>query len=440
MAILFCPVPDIKRIKYRIDKFFYVDNKLEYMKQQQLNTTQKLSTEILYLQKEFKKEFKEILNFWEDKTQDHMYGGFIGRMDFYGEVDSLADKGIILNARILWTFSAAYRILNEEKYKNLADRAYHYLITKFWDKREGGFVWSLSYDGKVKNDRKQTYAQAFGLYALAEYYRSIKNEDAIEYARQIYFIIENKLWDYEFGGYLEALTRDWSIMQDMRLSEKDANLPKSMNTHLHILESYTCLYRVWPDHQLKSSIISLLDIFHDKIMDANSEHFNLFFDYEWNLKSDIVSYGHDIEGAWLMHEAADVIGDTIYIDKIQKVAVQLVDATISQGLDKDGSVFNEKEGLHLDVDKHWWPQAEAMVGLFDAWEITGKLSYLNKIEPIWVFIKDKLIDKKRGEWFWSVDADGIPYTTDDKVGPWKCPYHNSRAMMELYERINKYKG
>ena len=397
-----------------------------------------IKSDMLALREEMKAELTRLLNYWSSVAIDHVHGGFIGRIDHFGNKYPKAIKGVVLNARILWTFAAAYRITKQENYKDIADLAFHYLINQFWDKKDGGFVWAVDYKGNVASDRKQTYAQGFGIYALAEYNRATGNAQALEYARQLYYIIENKYCDKEHGGYIEALQKDWSTLEDMRLSDKDANLPKSMNTHLHILEPYANLYRIWPDRQLKKSIISLIKIFQDKIIDAKTGHFNLFFDMNWSLKSNAISFGHDIEGAWLMHEAAEVTGDEKTIKSVQQTALNLVNITLQEGLDTDGSLFNEKDGDHLDTDKHWWPQAEAMVGLFDAWEISGNKAYLFVIEKLWEFIKNKLVDKVNGEWYWRVNDKGVPHIEEDKVGFWKCPYHNCRALMELIVRIGKY--
>ena len=239
------------------------------------------------------------------------------------------------------------------------------------------------------------------------------------------------------GGYVEALTENWQAIEDMRLSDKDLNAPKSMNTHLHILEPYTNLFRVWPDEKLKKTIGSLLKLFSDKIYNHNSHHLQLFFDLEWNSQFEEVSFGHDIEGAWLLNEASMIINEGILDEKIYTITNELVKATLSEGLDTDGSVFNNNRGGILDSDKHWWPQAEALVGFMDAFENTQDLKYLQRVEILWSFIKNFMIDKENGEWFWRVNASNIPITTEDKVGFWKCPYHNGRALMEIIERIDK---
>lgn len=387
---------------------------------------------------EMSQELERILDFWSTQTLDTKNGGFLGQIDHFGVVNDKADKGAVLNARILWTFSAAYRHLKQEPLLLIANRAYAYLLEYFIDKDNGGVYWALNEQGEVLNSRKQAYAQGFALYAFSEYYLASGNVESLEKAKEMYALIEEYFLDKDKGGYIEALDKTWLTLEDMRLSEKDANLPKSMNTHLHILEPYTNLYRAWPNRKLKESIILLLELFQTKIIDSKTGHFGLFFEMDWTSKSKIVSYGHDIEGAWLLHEAAIEIGEKDRIKRIQKPAKRLVDVTIEEGTDEDGSVFYEEDNGHLDTDKHWWPQAEAMVGLMDAWEISREEKYLVEMDRIWCFIKKQILDHENGEWFGRVDKDGKPITSEDKAGFWKCPYHNSRALIEMINRINKH--
>lgn len=385
---------------------------------------------------EMESELYRLLDFWSTKVIDKENGGFVGRIDHFGHVESEAPKGSVLNARILWTFSAAFRITGIKKYKVAAERAYSYLTERFWDKEEGGLIWSVDYSGKPLSTRKQAYAQGFGIYALSEYYRATKQIESLDYAKQIYNIVEKEFWEDLKPGYIEALKKNWEPMNDMRLSEKDVNLPRSMNTHLHMMESLVNLYRVWPDKKVKIRLFSLIDIFTNKIIDQKTGHFNLFFDKEWKPHSTAVSFGHDIEGSWLLYDAAKTVGEPISVKQIAANCLKLVDLTIKEGFDKNGSVFYEREQDLIDYDKHWWPQAEALVGLFNAWEITQDEKYLLLMKKTWIFIKDHLIDKKNGEWYWRVNKEGIPINTDDKVGFWKCPYHNTRALLEILERVH----
>lgn len=404
-----------------------------------MKNSESSSVNLASLKIEFQTELKRILKFWGTEVLDKENGGFLGRIDHFGKKYVKENKGCILNSRILWTFSSAYRTTKEDIYKSLANKSYHYINTYFTDALNGGVFWELDYQGQPINTRKQAYAQSFALYGYSEYYRATQKVESREKAIALYELIESKFWDKDYSGYIEALSANWESIDDMRLSDKDLNAPKSMNTHLHILEAYSNLHRIWPEKRLKESIIRLLNIFQNFIIDKKTSHFILFFGMDWEVKSTAISYGHDIEGAWLLHEAAHLIADKTLIKNIQETAVALVDLTLKEGLDSDGSVFNEFSHDVLDKDKHWWPQAEAMVGLMDAYQINENPLYLSHIQQLWTFIKIHIVDHTNGEWFWRVDTNGTPKTTEDKVGFWKCPYHNSRALMELIERINTLK-
>ena len=391
---------------------------------------------------ELARELEHILKYWNDFCQDNEFGGFVGRRDHLNRQISGASKGVVLNARILWTFSAAYNFTHNPEYLVLADRAYQYITKYFIDKQFGGLFWELNEKGEVLNGRKQIYAQGFGIYGFSEYFKASKNPKALEDAISLFELIEDHSFDPVKGGYFEAFANDWSTLEDFRLSPKDANEPKSMNTHLHILEPYTNLLKIWPDERLRKKTAALIHIFLDKIIDHRTHHFNLFFANDWTIQSSIVSFGHDIEGAWLLYEAEQAVGDKELINEVSENLVQMVDVTLADGCATDGSVFNEKDLLsgHLDTDKHWWMQSEAMVGLAYAWKITGKDIYKNQLVNVWQFIRTTMIDWVNGEWFWRVDKDGIPITSEDKVGFWKCPYHNSRAMMEVIGIISELQG
>jgi mannobiose 2-epimerase len=382
---------------------------------------------------ELRAELYQILNFWQNNMVDNEQGGFYGQRDYLNQLNPTASKGAVLNARILWTFSAAYRFTRDQSFLETATRAYQYLLDKFWDKQNGGLFWELDYCGNVVNSRKQIYAQGFGIYGFSEYYRATGNTFALDKAIELFNLVEAHSFDPKHNGYVEALALDWKPLENMRLSPKDANEPKSMNTHLHILEPYTNLLRVWPNELLKQKTANLVRVFLDKIIDNKTAHFNLFFGMDWDVRSHIVSYGHDIEGAWLMTEAAHVLADAKLTAEVEAMAKRMVDAVLAEGADVDGSIYNEKEHDHLDADKHWWPQAEAMVGLAWMWRQTGNDSYLQQMANVWQFIQKHIIDNERGEWFWRVDKTGNIFTSDDKAGFWKCPYHNSRALMEVVE-------
>lgn len=385
--------------------------------------------------KSLEAELDKVMNFWIENTVDKENGGFIGSIDGYGKKNKNAPKGAILNGRILWSFSAAYNYTKKSEYLEMAHRAFEYLTSNFVDDKNGGVFWELDNKGKPINTRKQAYAQGFAIYGLSEYYKASGNEKSLILAQEIFWTIEKYYRDKQFGGYIEALSEDWQPMNDMRLSAKEANWPKTMNTHLHILEPYTNLYRTWKNPILANSIKHIIRVFLDQIIDGQTAHFNLLFDFDWTVKSSVVSYGHDIEGSWLMAEAAEELGDKALLKEVNEMALRMVNVTYNEGSDIDGSVFYENEEGIIDTDKHWWPQAEAMVGYVNAWQLTGDDNYLTKAEKVWDFIDLHVIDHVNGEWFWRLDKNANPYMEEEKTGFWKCPYHNSRALIEVCNRL-----
>lgn len=382
-----------------------------------------------------KRELQNILNYWSTYTVDHENGGFYGKIDNENVITKKAPKGSVLNARILWTFSAAYNQIRNPEYLQLAKRSFDYFKAYFMDQEYGGVYWSVDYNGNPLNDKKQIYALAFALYGLSEYHLAVGDEKAFAQAKQLFDDIERHSFDQEKCGYTEALTRDWKIAADLRLSDKDANEKKTMNTHLHILEAYTNLYRIWPDEKLNKQIRGLLDVFQNYIIDPQSNHLRLFMDENWISKSTIISYGHDIEAAWLLQEAAEVLHDERLITRFKTVAVGMAKAA-AEGLDTDGGLDYELEGdEHRNQEKHWWVQAEAMVGFLNAYQDSGEQHFYNKFLSSWDFINKHIIDHEKGEWFWGVNNDHSLMEGEDKAGFWKCPYHNSRACMEVIKRL-----
>lgn len=373
-----------------------------------------------------------ILPFWMNRMIDNEYGGFHGQITGNGQRVVHAPKGAILNARILWTFSAAYRLLRKPEYLETATRAKRYLIDKFYDQEFEGIYWELDYTGQPVQTKKQIYALGFAIYGLSEYNRATGDKEALDYAIRLFKAIEQYSFDPEKNGYMEAFTKDWKLIEDMRLSDKDENEKKTMNTHLHILEPYTNLYRVWKDARLERQLYNLIGLFTEKILDKDTSHLQLFFDDDWQSKYPVVSYGHDIEASWLLHEAARVLGDAGLIAEIEPV-VKKIAAAASEGLTSDGGMIYEKNLTtgHIDGDYHWWVQAETVVGYYNLFRYFGDCGALQHSIDCWEFIKRHLTDDVHGEWFWSLRADGSLNRDDDKAGFWKCPYHNGRMCIEL---------
>ena len=408
---------------------------------------------------------QNILPFWMNRMTDHENGGFYGRIDGLGQLHPQTEKGAILNARILWAFSAAYRVLQNNDYLETATRAKDYLIDHFIDKEYGGVYWSVDYHGQPLDTKKQFYAIGFAIYGLTEYTRATGDREALDYALQLYDCIEEHAFDEKYNGYIEACTREWNEIADMRLSELDANYPKSQNTHLHIIEPYTNLLRCLKEIRsaescnyvpvlgavlpigvtipedtiagVEASLRNLIDIFTDRILNPETHHLDLFFEMDWKRGTDqIESYGHDIECSWLLHEAALVLGDQKVLRKVDQVVLEVAKAS-EKGLRLDGSMIHEANLTtgHVDDDLHWWVQAENVVGWMNIYQYFGDASALEKASRCWQYIKDNLIDWEGGEWYWSRHADGTLNKADDKAGFWKCPYHNSRMCLEVMERV-----
>ena len=410
---------------------------------------------------------QNILRFWQTKMIDRENGGFYGRIDGHEVLHPEAEKGAILNARILWTFSAAYRVLGKPEYLETATYAKEYFIEHFIDPEYGGVFWSVDYKGQPLNTRKQFYAIGFALYGMSEYARATGDREALEYALQLYDCIEEHALDTENNGYIEAMTRDWQPIADMRLSELDANFPKSQNTHLHIIEPYANLLRCLKElHAQEScdyvpaigsvlpigvtipmetivavegSLRNIINIFTDYILNPETHHLDLFFEMDWTRGAGhLESYGHDIECSWLMHEAALVLGDPQVLAKMEPI-VQMVAKASEKGLRPDGSMIHEANLTtgHVDDALHWWVQAENVVGWFNIYQYFGDKEALERAYRCWEYIKTQLIDWENGEWHWSRHPDGSLNTTDDKAGFWKCPYHNGRMCLEIIERTNE---
>ena len=408
---------------------------------------------------------KNILPFWMEKMVDHEHGGFYGRIDGHGQLHPESEKGAILNARILWSFSAAYRVLHQPEYLEMATRAKDYFLQHFVDEVYGGVYWSLDFKGQPLDTKKQFYAIGFAIYGLSEYVRATGDRDALDYALHLYECIEEHALDSVFNGYIEACTRDWGEIADMRLSELDANYPKSQNTHLHIIEPYANLYRcikelqagtscnylpaigsvlpvdiTVPDElmmRIEGSLRNLINIFIDHILNPETHHLDLFFEKDWTRGAgQIESYGHDIECSWLMHEAALVLGDPNVLKTVETVVREVAKAS-EKGLRPDGSMIHEANLTtnHVDDDLHWWVQAENVVGWYNIYQHFGDEQALEHALQCWDYIKNHLIDWEKGEWYWSRHSDGTLNLDDDKAGFWKCPYHNSRMCLELIERI-----
>ena len=395
------------------------------------------STVQAYLPRIEKELRGNILPFWLTHTRDYERGGFFGEISHDLKVSKDAERGSLLTSRILWTFASAQRHYPQSDYLMMAKWAYEDLVTRFWDAKNGGVYWSASAEGKPLRTRKQVYGQAFAIYAMTEYFRVTQDPVALDRSIQLYKLLEQHARERQFGGYLEAFRDDWGVIEDVRLSEIDMNSPKSQNTHLHVMEAYTNLLRVWPDEGLRRTQRDLVETMITRILNNTTHHLGLFFSKDWKLETDRISYGHDIEAAWLLHEAALVVGDADLLKRVRQVAVEIARVTAEQAIEPDGSLLYEgtPKGVTLTY-KEWWPQAEGAVGFVDAYQINGDEKYLTTGLRLWDFIEHNLVDHERGEWYRAVTREGEK-NLDPKVSFWKCPYHNGRACLELAARLKK---
>lgn len=383
--------------------------------------------------KQFIEEVKDnltscILPFWLGMKDPR--GGFYGEMDASGRILYDAPRGVILNARIIWSFAAAYAALKETSYLVAAVHARDYFLDHFCDHKYGGVYWSVDASGERLDTKKQLYAQGFAIYGLSELYKVTKDDEALKNAINLYYVVEKYFADPENGGYIEALSRDFSPLEDMSLSAHDINADKTMNSHLHILEAYANLYQVWPDEGLKSAVEKLLDIIGTKVM-APSGHLQLYFTRDWKVMPGGVSYGHDIETSWLALECAFALRDVDVVNRVRPWAIAMGKAG-NEGLLLDGSMRYEllADGSR-DDSRQWWVQAETVVGNLWLWKYHGDADAAARAMNAWSYIRDNLVDSGGGEWWWAVLSDGRQDLSNPKAGFWKCPYHNTRMCLQV---------
>lgn len=397
------------------------------------------------LQYEFRQELIAIADWWLANTIDRENGGFYGEVSANNQPVKNASKGIILNSRILWFFSETAMQLGALadpkgiECRQAAKRAYDYIVNYFFDAEYGGVYWEVDAQGKPLATKKQVYAQAFTIYALTAYYQLTKDEQALGYALDCFELLESKTIDRDREGYLEAFTRMWGEIDDVRLSEKDLNFPKSQNTHLHVLEAYTTLNKIHPSPKINAALRYNIELFDKYMIDKNTYHLRMFMDKDWTDHSPGFTYGHDVEASWLIAKALESLGDDDYTKRLMPTLVKVAEVTLNEGVGVHGQVIDAYDfatQTHLP-DIVWWVQAEALVGFLFAYTETRDKKYLQAAENIWEFIKQYQIDKKNGEWLWLSSVNTPQATVYYKVGFWKCPYHNGRAMMEGINYLGK---
>lgn len=374
----------------------------------------------------------DIIPFWEN-LKDETYGGFYGYMDYDLKVDRKAVKGCILNSRITWFFANAYTLLGETELLTYARHGYEFLKNYCMDKEKGGVFWSVTYDGKPEDTTKHTYNQAFSIYALSSYYEASGDEEALALAKQLMEIIEERCTNE--NGYMEAFDREFKPVENDKLSENGVIAEKTMNTLLHVFEAYTELYRVSKDARAKERLEWMMDLMAERIYNPALHRQEVFFDNDYHSLIDLHSYGHDIETAWLIDRGVEVLEEESYEKKMTPITRNLTERIYEVAFDGH-SLANECENGVVNQHRIWWVQAETVVGFLNGYQKDrNRKEYLEAAKSQWQFIKDHVIDKRKGsEWFWEVNPDGTPILDRPIVEPWKCPYHNGRMCFEVLKR------
>ena len=380
---------------------------------------------------ELRQELTEhLIPFWKGLRDDDR-GGYVGLVDYDLTRRPEAERGCILNSRILWFFSEAFLTLKDHSLLEEAHHAYA-MLQRMLDREHGGVYWSLNADGTVLDGTKHTYNQAFAIYALSAYARASGKEEPLALARELFRTVEERCFDGE--GYLEAFSVDWQPAGNEKLSENGVEAKRTMNTLLHVLEGYTGLYQAEGGEIVRQRLVWILNTWAEKFYNPEKRRQEVFFDLDYNTLIDLHSFGHDIETSWLADRTLELLDDPELTRRIRPLLLSLADCTLAAAWTPDNGFANESEKGVVDQTRVWWVQAEALVGFLNAWQKTGEDRYLTAAQAQWTYIRAKMIDPRPGsEWFWSVEEDGTPIEKPI-VEPWKCPYHNGRMCMEVIRR------
>lgn len=381
--------------------------------------------------------YDDIIPFWKS-LRDNEYGGYYGYMGYDLGLDKKAVKGCILNSRITWFFTNAYMLFKDESLLNEARHGFEFMKNKCMDRSNGGFYWSLNYDGTPNDTTKHTYNQAFAIYALSSYYEASGDGVALDMAYTLYDLIEGRMRDEL--GYREAFDEGFNEIDNDLLSENGVTAKRTMNTLLHVFEAYTELYRVDGDERVASKLKWIMDVIADKVYNPEKHRLDVFFDDEWTPLIDLHSYGHDIEAAWLIDRCTDILGDKEYADKMGRITRDLTNQIYGEAFD-GSSLANECENGVVDEWRIWWVQAETVVGFLNGSARLQRLEYEGAAKSEWKFIKEYVIDRRDGykagrEWYWRVSKNGTPDRDKPIVEPWKCPYHDGRMCLEIIRRTS----
>jgi len=383
-----------------------------------------------------------VLQFWIDHAQDKEYGGILGRLNRRGEPIGSGNKSVVLISRSLWSFSEAYRRYPDPAYQRMAAECLKFLRDKMWDKDHGGYYFMVSREGKIVNSTKELNPMSYTMEGMAEYALAFHDDQVAREARDLFRVIDQHAHDEQNGGYRIAFTADWQFIKDYKDGPNAAGSfgRKSYDWHLGLVESLATLYGVTGDAQVRARLEELLDIFVNKIIDADTGYGRYYFHDDWSVAdrdgdSKQSEYGLDLEASWLIVEAAQRVGRQ-QDAKIRRASLALVDHALRYGFDKEhGGVYRFGPAAEpaTNKDMEWWQQCEALVAFLNSYQFTGDPKYWQAFNQEATFFMDRFSDHQYGEVYTALFHDGR--IDDTKVDPWKAPYHVTRAFLEIISRL-----
>lgn len=406
----------------------------------------------------------KIVDVWYPKTIDSIHGGFFPDFNARWEKKGSQHKMIVTQARHVWTASTLASFYNDSTYKEIAKHGHTFLKDHMWDDKNGGFYTLKAIEGdslKLLSTSKSAYGNSFAIYGLANYYKISRDTAALDLAKKTFYWLEEHSRDSVFGGYFDVMKQDGSWMLDTK--ENNNNYGdfirkdwKDQNSSIHLLECFTALYEVWPDNLLKERLEEMLILVRDTIT-TEKGYLTLHLQRDWkpvsfkdstdavrkaNFWLDHVSFGHDVETAFLLLEASHVLGkenDTVTLHKAKK----MVDHAITKGWDKDKGGFydggyyfdNSDTCTIINPDKVWWTQAEGLNSLLLMAKLFPDEIYNELFEKQWDYINTYMIDHKNGGWY-DEGLDSNPDAVKNaKAQIWKVNYHNTRAMVNVIKML-----
>jgi len=404
-----------------------------------------------------------LLDKYYPRNIDTLYGGYLSTFSFDFKPVGEQDKMIVTQSRNVWSTAKAAMFYHDTSYISMSRHGFYFLRDKMWDSTYGGFYNLVTRDGTPKSMIKEAYGNAFAIYGLSAYYECSHDETALNFAKTAFMWLEKYSHDSIYKGYYQHLNRDGSHVIRTADVKSTSDLGyKDQNSSIHILEALTELYKVWPDDLVRQRLQEMLELIRDKIVTPKG-YLQLYFTYDWKPVSyrdsadsiikknhyiDHVSFGHDVETAYLMQEADETLNGKASA-KTLAVGKKMVDHALKNGWDNsaggfydEGYYFKNKPGITITYNtKNWWAQAEALNTLlmFSEMYPGNSMNYQQKFFKEWQYVQTYLIDHEHGDWYEEGLDNSPEYKTKLKAQIWKTTYHNFRALMNCINRIDSLK-